>query len=321
MVLNSLLIVLIFKNRSASSDKSYKPILLQICITDMLTLILFTFYMPAFVGAGPLGYTLGFFNDLFENAPMFTHIVFTSWYFFMYLFVVSPAAQFLYRYLVLCRGWKPSYRLYTALYSVIILLIMYYSIQTNNGTIYVSRTSNAPYRDYIFTDNPTNVDLLVFSRGSSPTPPSALSMIVSMSVSMLIVAIPSSVVVVCGIRICLHLRRHLKTISASNINNQRLQRQVNYVLFIQGGMPIAAHLVSMLLIIFSDQKAEYMSFLPHFVTLLIIVLNPLLTLLLVDSYRRAALNLFWRIPASANVSTSVVQAIKISRLSIVRNIY
>ncbi|KAI1704002.1 serpentine type 7TM GPCR chemoreceptor str domain-containing protein [Ditylenchus destructor] len=308
MILNSLLIVLICKHRNAICDKSYKPIVLQICITDMLNLIVFTFYMPAYARADSYGiiYTLGFFNDVFENAPMFTHITFGTWYFFVFLFIFSPSVQFLYRYLILCRDWKPSYRLYTGLYSTLVLFLLSFTIISNANIIYVSRTSNALYRDYIFTGRPTNVDLLVVNRSPSDT--------LSAIVMLIIVAIPSSIVIICGIRIWMYVRQHFRV--APNTNqclhtNQRLQRQVNYVLFLQGGMPVVGHLVGLCLNMFLNIKTEYMSFLPNFLTLVLLVVNPLLTMVLVDSYRRAVLKLFSSssatVPITVNLSTSFEQ--------------
>ncbi|KAI1699306.1 serpentine type 7TM GPCR chemoreceptor srd domain-containing protein [Ditylenchus destructor] len=178
MILNALLIVLIFKNESLS-DKGYKPIILQICITDMLNLIIFAFYMPAYtrLGNDTIFYTLGFFNDLFENAPLFTQIIHRIWFFFLFLFLFSPSVQFLYRYLILCRDWKPSYRLYMGLCSPVYLFLLSFSILHNSGTVFVSRTFNAVYRDYIFSDNPANVDLLFLGDFSSAVSQNAFKIV------------------------------------------------------------------------------------------------------------------------------------------------
>ncbi|KAI1701003.1 PIF1-like helicase domain-containing protein [Ditylenchus destructor] len=87
------------------SDRGYKPILLQVCITDLLNLALTFFFMPLYVVAGDyaLIYTTGFFNAVFQDAPIFTMLTFRTWFFFYLLSICSPAVQFLYRYLVLCR--------------------------------------------------------------------------------------------------------------------------------------------------------------------------------------------------------------------------
>ncbi|KAI1698100.1 serpentine type 7TM GPCR chemoreceptor str domain-containing protein [Ditylenchus destructor] len=307
MLLNSLLVVLLCKNDSALCDKSYRPIILQICIMDMLSLILLTFYMPAYVSAGNyvIYYTLGFFNDVFENAALFTQIIFTAWLFSTLLFIISPSVQFLYRYLILCRKWKPSYQFYVGLYLLMVLFLLSFSILTNNRAVYVSRASNALYRDSIFTDNPANVDLLVITRDSSNP--------WSMIVTDIIEVVAFCVVVVCGIKIWLHFRRSFKAASDSGKNNHRLQRQVNYVLFIQGGMPMVGNLVSIFLALFLNPETDYMSFLLNFLALVIVIVNPLLTLLLVDSYRRAALDLCKC--KSANASTSVVRAISANQVS------
>ncbi|KAI1704003.1 serpentine type 7TM GPCR chemoreceptor str domain-containing protein [Ditylenchus destructor] len=305
MILNSLLVFLICKNRSTVCDKSYQPIILQICVMDMLTLIIYTFYMPAFIGDRNDGiyYTLGFFNDVFDNAPLFTQFIYKAWFFFAFLFTISPSVQFLYRYLVLCRDWKPSYRLYMGFYSLIVLVLLSFDILFNEGTIYVSRTSNAPYREHIFTDNPTNADLVVFRISSSPW---------TAIVAINIVAIPFIVVIICGIRIWLHFRRHFRLVSHLNESNQRLQTQINYTLFIQGGMPIFGHLATLLLTLYLKFESEYMTFLPNFITLVIIDVNPLLTILVIDSYRRAVLNLCLcrpvTLPKQVNVLTTVMQS-------------
>ncbi|KAI1697644.1 hypothetical protein Ddc_19592 [Ditylenchus destructor] len=108
-------------------------------------------------------YTTGFFNDLFQDAPIFTMLTFKTWFFFYFLAVCSPAVQFLYRYLVLCRDWTPSYRLYIALLSTVMLIILTYSLMTSLAgvEVYVSRSSNTLYREFILTPNPLNVDLIV----------------------------------------------------------------------------------------------------------------------------------------------------------------
>ncbi|KAI1693431.1 serpentine type 7TM GPCR chemoreceptor str domain-containing protein [Ditylenchus destructor] len=217
----------------------------------------------------------------------------------MFLFVFSPLVQFLYRYLILCREWKPSYRLYTGLYSVIVLLLLCYSILINGETVYVSRTSNALYQDHIFTDNPRNMDLLVTTSDSSGLWP--------MIVLGIVEVIPLSITVVCGTKIWLHFRRQFRLVSNSNKSNQMLQRQANYALFIQGGMPVIANLVTLFLGIFLDMEEEYMSFLLNFLQIVIMVVNPLLTMLLVDSYRRAILSLFLPKHTNVNVLAPVTQ--------------
>ncbi|KAI1702429.1 serpentine type 7TM GPCR chemoreceptor str domain-containing protein [Ditylenchus destructor] len=130
-----------------------------------------------------------------------------------------------------------------------------------------------------------------------------------MIVTGIIEVIAFSVVVGCGIRIWLHFRRRFKAALGSGKNNQRLQRQVNCVLFIQGGMPIVGNLVSIFLAFFLNPETDYMSFLLNFLPLVIMIVNPLLTMLLVDSYRRAALDLCSCKSENVNASTSVVQAI------------
>ncbi|KAI1704005.1 serpentine type 7TM GPCR chemoreceptor str domain-containing protein [Ditylenchus destructor] len=252
----------------------------------------------AFVAVGNDGifYTFGFFNDVFKNAPMVTHIIFTTWFFSISLFTFSPSMQFLYRYLVLCRDWKPSYCLYTGLYSSLVLFLISFFILTNRE-VYVSRTSNALYREYILTDNPANVDLVVVNLTSSNTWTTLITGIA--------IVASISIVVVCGFKIWLHLRRHFLLVSDSNKNNQRLQRQVNYVLFTQGAMTIGK-LITNFLNNFLNLKPEYMSFLTQCLVLLIMIVNPLLTLLLVDTYRRAILNLFLRKSAIIHIKGNVL---------------
>ncbi|KAI1694640.1 serpentine type 7TM GPCR chemoreceptor srj domain-containing protein [Ditylenchus destructor] len=101
---------------------------------------------------------------MFENAPTFTLVVFKVWLFIIVLNLCSPGAQFLYRYMVLCRDCEPSYALYAGIYSVIMLLILAFSLTSSVVTDYVPRSSNLPYRDYILTDNPSTADLVVMKK-------------------------------------------------------------------------------------------------------------------------------------------------------------
>ncbi|KAI1703496.1 hypothetical protein Ddc_16517 [Ditylenchus destructor] len=102
----------------------------------------------------------------------------------------------------------------------------------------------------------------------------------------------------------------LTLVSDSNKSNQRLQRQVNYVLFIQSGMPIVGNLMGLCLN-FLIMNTESMVFFPHFLALANMVVNPLLTMLLVDSYRRAVFNLC--LCKSATVPDTVIVVSSIVR--------
>ncbi|KAI1704006.1 serpentine type 7TM GPCR chemoreceptor str domain-containing protein [Ditylenchus destructor] len=162
ILLNCLLIKLICKSGNPMSDRGYKPILLQVCITDLLNLAMTFFYMPAYVVAGEydLCYTAGFFNDIFQDAPVFTILTFRTWFFFHFFALCSPAVQFSYRYLVLCREYTPSYRLYAALLSPVVLIYTMASFLAG-VLVYVSRSSNTQYQKLITTTNPSSVDLVL----------------------------------------------------------------------------------------------------------------------------------------------------------------
>ncbi|KAI1700998.1 serpentine type 7TM GPCR chemoreceptor str domain-containing protein [Ditylenchus destructor] len=160
-LLSIALIIAIFKSGAGMSG--YKPVMLQVCITDFLNSAITFFYMPLYVpaGANAVSYSTGIFSDMFENAPTFTLVVFKVWLFIIVLNLCSPGAQFLYRYMVLCRDFEPSYALYAGIYSVIMLLILAFSMTSSIVTDYVPRCSNLPYREYILTDNPPTADLVV----------------------------------------------------------------------------------------------------------------------------------------------------------------
>ncbi|KAI1700418.1 serpentine type 7TM GPCR chemoreceptor str domain-containing protein [Ditylenchus destructor] len=163
VLLNCILIVLVLKSGNVLSDQGYRPIILQVCVTDLLCVIVTFFYMPLYLPAGEYHfcYTTGFFNDAFKDAPLFTKIMFKAWFFSVYITLYTPGVQFLYRYLVLCREREPSYRLYATLFSFAVVFQLAFCIVSFGTTDYVPRTHNEPYREYILADNPSNVDLLV----------------------------------------------------------------------------------------------------------------------------------------------------------------
>ncbi|KAI1703676.1 hypothetical protein DdX_14726 [Ditylenchus destructor] len=96
---------MICRSGNRMSDRGYKPILLQVCITDLFNLAITFVYMPVYVVVGDysLCYSTGFFNHVFRDAPVFTMLTFRTWFFFHFLTVCSPTVQFLYRYLIICR--------------------------------------------------------------------------------------------------------------------------------------------------------------------------------------------------------------------------
>ncbi|KAI1699802.1 serpentine type 7TM GPCR chemoreceptor str domain-containing protein [Ditylenchus destructor] len=290
------------------SDRGYKPILLQVCITDLINLALTFFYMPVYVvGAGDyeLCYTTGFFNDVFQDASIFTMLTFNAWFFFHFMAVCSPAVQFLYRYLVLCRKWTPSYRLYAALLSAIVLILLTYPLMSSllGVVVYASRSSNVAYQKFILTPNPSNVDLLLVKKTSTTQ---VFALIVG-----IVVILEYVIIMVCGLKIWLYFRRNFQLVSIGS--NQKLQRQINYVLFVQALLPILGLLIPVCIDVFGSifrANIAAMPFIFQFSSLWIMNANPLFTILLIESYRRTILGCCSA--SSRTTSTTIIKAVNIS---------
>ncbi|KAI1702987.1 serpentine type 7TM GPCR chemoreceptor str domain-containing protein [Ditylenchus destructor] len=236
-------------------------------------------YLPA--GEFHFCYTTGFFNDAFKDAPLFTKIMFKTWFFFVYITLYTPGVQFLYRYLVLCREREPSYRLYATLFSFAAVFQLAFCIVSFGTTDYVPRTHNEPYQEYILTENPSNVDLLV-SKNSLFT--QTLSFVAGF-----VGIITYGIVIVCGIKIWLHLRRHFQIMANVNRNSRNLQTQINSVLILQAALPIVGIFTPVCIDAFGGlfkADAKDIIFIVQTVAIWMPVFNPLLTILLVESYRK-----------------------------------
>ncbi|KAI1697645.1 serpentine type 7TM GPCR chemoreceptor str domain-containing protein [Ditylenchus destructor] len=233
-----------------------------------------------------LCYTTGFFNDVFQDAPIFSIFTFRIWIFFHTLSVCSPAVQFLYRYLVLCREWTPSYRLYAALLSAVVLILLTYTLTSSlfEAEVYISRSTNTLYQKFILTPNPSNVDLLLMKDVSSST--------LFALILVAIILLDNVIIVVCGIKMWLHLRRDFEIVSNLNENNRRLQRQVNYVLLVQALLPFVGHLIPVCFTTIGNLMKVNTFIMPlifQFSTLCVMNANPLFTIMLIKSYRRQIL--------------------------------
>uniref|UniRef100_A0A915ETQ1 G protein-coupled receptor n=1 Tax=Ditylenchus dipsaci TaxID=166011 RepID=A0A915ETQ1_9BILA len=121
MTLNIVLIWLICK-RSTNEMKAYSRILMQACIIDIYTLVVAAIGEPVYFIYE--GVPMVFLNDRAaykSEALRFTLV--QLWYFGLYIATGSCAIQFLYRYLMLCRGMEVTTVLYAIMLGISAFLV------------------------------------------------------------------------------------------------------------------------------------------------------------------------------------------------------
>ncbi|KAI1700420.1 serpentine type 7TM GPCR chemoreceptor str domain-containing protein [Ditylenchus destructor] len=180
------------------------------------------------------------------------------------------------------REREASYRLYATLFSFAVVFQLAFCIVSFGTTDYIPRTLNEPYREYILTEKPSNVDLLVANTNF-------FSQMLSLAAG-IVGIITYTIVIVCGIKIWLHLRRHFRMMANVNRNTRNLQKQINYVLVLQAALPIFGNLIPVCIDAFLEffkADGKDVVFIVQTVSIWMPVFNPLLTILLVESYRTA----------------------------------
>ncbi|KAI1714734.1 serpentine type 7TM GPCR chemoreceptor srd domain-containing protein [Ditylenchus destructor] len=281
---NSLLIWMIVYC-SEAEIRPYSRIFLQTCVIDVYTIITMIIVQPVFVIVS--GWIVLYENGSARYLPLpYNFILMLIWLFGFYFSIISNALQFFYRYLVLCSGIQISpLRYLSMLLTASIPVFGYLWIHYNFTYPDLSRPI-ALLTSQIFIDINENAEIVILAYSA------ALSWhLLCLSVIIFDVAC-YAVIIICGIKI---RKTILKASQQQQFSSRAItyNRQISITLALQAILPCVGSLISMIALLTSSSvgKASSVYFMV-FVTVplhWLPVLNPVITIIVVRSYRREVL--------------------------------
>ncbi|KAI1706127.1 serpentine type 7TM GPCR chemoreceptor srd domain-containing protein [Ditylenchus destructor] len=276
---NSLLIWMIVY-RSVAEIRPYSRILLQTCVIDIYTVVTMIVVQPVFL-------IVSGWNLLCENGParylplQYNVILYLLWLFAYYFSIISNALQFFYRYLVLCREAKISSFRY-----LLMLLAASIPVCGNPWILYELAYPDpsrpiAALNSQIFLDINETVEIVLLARSTS-------WFLIGLYIGAFDVAC-YAVIIVCGIKI---RKSIVKAAQQQQLSSRVVtyNRQISITLALQAILPCVGSLMSMMCVLSSHLIKETSSaYILAFMTVPLHwmpVLNPVITIIVVGSYRR-----------------------------------
>ncbi|KAH7703164.1 7TM GPCR protein [Aphelenchoides avenae] len=288
LLLNAFLILLIRK-RSVKEMKRYNIMLLQTCVLDIYALVVSAIVQPIYIMLE--GSNVMLMNGPFRGVPQpWSFFLVEMWIFGYYFSVVSIVVQFVYRYLILCKGLTVSTRTYFTMVVIGGFLVLGY-----NGMLYFAMYNNR-YRQL---SDSLLADFHAFFDGGRAEP-AVISMIgIPDTYKCLVICFYTfgmeffcyATIIFCSISIKKSL-----DVAMSKAENERMNeinREVTTTLAIQATLPLVALVIGVFCILTCTSSKiieTYMSF--YFISYLTIavptvpVLNPLITIMVIKPFRR-----------------------------------
>ncbi|KAI1706123.1 serpentine type 7TM GPCR chemoreceptor srd domain-containing protein [Ditylenchus destructor] len=278
---NSLLIWMIVY-RSVAEIRPYSRILLQTCVIDIYTVVTMIVVQPVFV-------IVSGWNVLYENGsarflPLpYNVILFLLWHFGYYFSIVSNALQFLYRYLILCREMKISALRYLLMLLTASIPVFVYLWILYNVTYPDPSRPIASLTAQIFSDINESVEIMMLAYSNT------LSVYLFCLYTGTFNVACYAVIIICGIKIRKFIVRAAQEQQLSS-RAVMYNRQISVTLALQAILPCVGSSISMMAVLASAMvgKASSVYIMPfvilpiHWIT----VLNPVITIITMGSYRR-----------------------------------
>lgn len=153
----------------------------------------------------------------------------TSWYYTVLASQCAVAIQFLYRYCALCRGYLFSNRCYALSLAVVavgagLVLPVWWAGEFNDPAHY-------PLADALFFSGVPKRELASFTRPHDP-----YNVVICLQIFACLLAV-DAVIVVCSVRVWLHLRRAVSDLGGDS-RSRLASTQINVVLIAQAVIPL-----------------------------------------------------------------------------------
>ncbi|KAI1704968.1 serpentine type 7TM GPCR chemoreceptor srd domain-containing protein [Ditylenchus destructor] len=278
MLFNIFLIWLIMR-RSVPALRLYRCILLQTCVIDIYTICLMVAVQPVYI-------VVSGWNVLYQNGPVrllplpYSVAINLLWYFGFYFSITSNALQYLYRYLVLCRNTEITPMRYFFMLSATAVPVIFYLFMLCIICYPEQTQPIAQLNSEIFSNIHENVTITMLANSDSN----------SWRFLHLLYVVPYDigcyiVIIACGIKIRRFVREKQMCSQAMKHN-----QQISIILVLQAILPCLGAIVGSVQVLatiaLSSASAIYSTAFATLVINWVPVLNPLITILVIKSYRR-----------------------------------